>query len=231
MDFSIVLALAGIVAIIVLIVLIFLIPGEKKARRKKKQAALAEPTAVEKQQEEHIHRLEHTIRSQREKIGVLEKQLKEQEKKMAMEELKVKKIKEKLEQERSWQEKEQTGQEKRTQEYKHISDGLKNTQEIYAKEHSLNIRLEKELKEIKVDVDRLNDQRRAAEAEAAYLKTRIEQLRAESAQVQKDYNLLKKKEEDTQWIAKPEYDRLEKQHQQLEKELARLKRDIKNETP
>ena len=94
-------------------------------------------------------------------------------------------------------------------------------------EHSLNLRLEKELKELRKVADEQNELRRNAEIENTKLKTKNDDYRSEIAHLKKDIAELKKEKANTEWINKSEYEKLSQELKEKEKQLQRVQREIK----
>ncbi|MBN1870196.1 MAG: hypothetical protein JW847_06465 [Candidatus Omnitrophica bacterium] len=219
---------AGVVLIIVLLGIIFLIPGEKK--EKKKDLRLQEELVQHKNDlEQKVSKLTKHIRLMREKILALQKKEKESEKILMVERVRVKKLQEKMSQEREWHKKEQTGVDKRENEFRQLKTELEKIQESFSREHALSIRQEREFKDLKQQNDSLSDHCRGVEMENARLKERNENNAKEMAQLKKEAAELSKKSDDAQWIAKSEYDRVTGLLAEREKELRRMERETKQQ--
>jgi chromosome segregation ATPase len=220
------LLVVGVVLILILLGIIFLIPGEKKGKKMKKK--VQENLLEEKKDLEHkVSRLEKHIKSLHDRIVALQKNEKTNEKIMMVERVKVKKLQEKLSQEREWYKKEGNSIEKREKENRQLKAELKTVQESFSKEHTHNIRMEREIKDLKSQNDALNDKRRLTEGENSQLKAKGESDRKEILSLKKEVAQLSKKNEDVQWIAKTEYDRVARLLAQKEKELQRMERELK----
>ena len=219
------LLIVGVVLILILLGIIFLIPGEKKGKKMKKKLQ-EELMQQKKDLEQKVSRLEKHIRSLHDRILALQKSEKENEKELMVERVKVKKFQEKLSQEREWHKKEQNAIDKREKEFRQLRAELEKIQESFSGEHALNIRLERELNNFKQQNDSLNDQRRMIEGENARLKAKGENDKKEIAHFKRDVAQLSKKNEDAQWIAKSEYDRIARLLEQKEKELRRMEREL-----
>lgn len=215
----------GVILILILVGIIFFVPSEKRGTKKTKKPQ--EDIVQQKRDlEQKISRLDRYIRSLRDDILALQKSAKSSEKELMVERVKVKKFQEKLSQERTWYKKEHSTIDKKGEEFRQLKGELEKVQESFSKEHSLNIRLEREVKDLKQRNDSLNDQRREAEGESARLKAKDENSRKEIAQLKKDVAQLSKKEKDVQWVAKSEYDRVSRLLKEREKEFQRLEREL-----
>ena len=220
------LLIVGVVFILVLLGIVFLIPGERKGKKVKKKAQ-DELVLQKKDLEKRAASLERHVQSLRDRILALQKNEKVNEKALMVERVKLKKLQEKLSQEREWHTKEENVVDKREKEFRQLRSELEEIQESFSKEHTLTIRLERELKDLKQQNDSLNDQRRTMESENVRLKAKGESDKQEIAHFKKDVAQLSKKSEDTQWVAKPEYERVAKLLEEKEKELQRGERERK----
>lgn len=220
------LAVSGIVFILILLIVLFLIPGEKREQRKKKKLP-EEISPQQKEWEQKASRLEKHIQSLRQEILGLQKDAKAKENELMLERAKVKKLQEKLSQEREWHAKEQTMADKKGKEFKRLKDELVKSQESFSKEYAAHLRLGHEFNELKQENESLNEKRRAVEAENDQVKSKSDHQRREILQLKKDNEQLSKKNQDAQWVAKPEYERVARLLKEKEKELERVVRESK----
>ena len=213
---------AVVIFILFLLLIIFLIPSpdKNKQKRAKKEAQSKEP---EKDWPVIVGKLEKQASSLRLEITSLEKKLKDTEKHLAVEGAKVKALQEKISQERQWLQKEEGLLDKQGKEVQQTKSDLLKAQEHLEKEHAIALRLDRELKDLKIEYDTLNNQRRAAEADNSQLKATVERSLNEIREIKKENAELKKKKEDTVWVAKSEYDALEEEWKQVKIELDRIK--------
>ena len=218
---------AGIIFILGLLGILILIPTERRQKIKHKKEK--ESTPEQKNWQEVAQRLEKHIQNLHNQIASLEKNAKLQDKQLLIEQEKFKKLQEKLLHERQWHEKEQSTIDRQTKETGNLKTDLNKIQDQLAKEHAENLKLDNQLKEIRLDVDKINNQRRLAEAENAQLKAKIETYQKEITRLRMENAQLAQKKEDTQWIAKSEYVQLEKQLKEAQKELEKLKGQLRKE--
>ncbi|MCB9747635.1 MAG: hypothetical protein H6755_04420 [Candidatus Omnitrophica bacterium] len=218
--------LLSIGVILIVFLLVFLLwPSQQKRnnRKKKREKQVKEEKdwpAINQRLEKNIHRLKNEIEG-------LQKVEKELRKEIAVEKMYNAKLKDKIAQERGWQEKEKGDFDKKGKELQRVKMELQKIQEDFSKEHSLNLRLERELNEHKNQVKDLNEQRRAAELDAAHVKANNDQLRQDLTKIKAENIELTKKERDTQWIARSEYDSLNQQLKEAQKKLERITREMK----
>jgi len=220
------LVIIGIIFITVLLVILFFIPSEKKVKRKKKKIQ-EQPLVDEKEWVQKISRLEKHIRSLRDEVREYQSREKDHEKKLMIEGVKSKKLQEKLSQERQWHEKDQGSIDKKGKEFQKLKTELISIQETYSKAHSTNLRYEHQVKEFQTKIESLNEQRRTNEEEIDQLTAKVKNDKQEIVQLKKENIQLTKKKEDINWIAKTEYERVEKLLKEKEKELDRITRTKK----
>lgn len=221
-DFVIIL---GIIFVAVLLLMLILLPTTQKSSQKKRKAQPQEISPPDTHLQEAVARMQKHIQSLHGQIAALQQQEKAREHELTLEKVKVKKLQEKLSQERDWHEKEQKTSGKKGQEFYYMKDELSKLQDQFGKEHAENLRQKKEIEELKHEAARLQDVRRAAESESAQLKAKMENCQQEIAQLRKENSELRKKKEDTMWVAKSDHDKLQQLLREKEKELERLKRE------
>jgi len=219
----------GIIFILILLAIVFLMPSEARRIKQKRKKPKAEPTDETRVLEEKAVRLEKHIRSLQTDIFGFQKNEKELQNELTVERVKVKKFQEKLSQEKEWYKKEQSVLDKKGKEFQKLKTELTVMQENFSTEHAANIRLKRELKELKQQNDNLTDKRRAAELENAQLKAKNENHRRDIAHLQKENKQLSKKNEDTQWVTKDAYEQVRQLLVQKETELKRMSRESQSD--
>ena len=213
----------GIFFIIILLIIIFLIPNEKEREKKNKNKKPVPNPDEQKDWKATAAKLEKHIQSLRQDIDDFEKKEKVKDRQLAVEQAKIKALQDKLAQERSWQEREGQVNTKQARETQQLKEELTKLQEQLAKGHADSLRFEREGKDLKLEYDKLNDQRRGVQLEAASLKARVESLTAQIRELKSENAELKKKKEDETWIAKSEYEKLQGQLKDKETELAKIR--------
>lgn len=219
--------LIGIIVLVLGILLswigysILKIKPEKKKKRQKQQEK-EEPKKDWEKVAGHFER----------KTAALEREIKEHEKKIekleqvvADDKVEQEKIMEQSRKEHLWVEKEQEMLQKKSKEYQKMKEELVQLQEDYTKEHSLSLKLTYDLKDLKRNYDETDDQRRAFEIECRQLKEKNSAQRQEISQLTREVLELKKKKEAEAWIAKGDYEMMEKQYKSMKRELERLKEE------
>jgi chromosome segregation ATPase len=221
----------GIMFIVILLAILFLIPTEysqPRTRRKKKKEPLpeAEPEKVKEKSDITVH-FQNQVRKLHEDIAAGERKIKDLEKAVVIEQVKAKKIQEKLAQEREWHAKEKIVIEKKENDYKRLTDELNKLHQDYDREHGATLRLEGQLRDEKIRLAEVSEERRRLEAETIKLRTDLKSKMDEIIALKNENANLKKKKDEVTWIAKSEFVKLERQLQEKEKEIARLERQIK----
>jgi len=213
--------------IIVLLLLEVLLMPQGKRRKPKKKKMPVESQENNKDFEEVIQRRDRLIRSLKQNIAALEKEKNEMDKQFVIEKAKTKKFQEKLSQERGWHEKEQDSVDKKNKEFQQLKQEFSRLQDNFSKEHVVNLKLDHNVKDLSLEIDSLKETRRSLESENNELNMKTTIYRSEIAHLKKDVAVLTKKKDDTAWIAKSEYIKVEKLLKEKEKELERVEREIK----
>lgn len=213
------------IVLMILIAVIFLVPGEQRARRRRKKKEEEEQKDWQGaclKLERHIYALRRDIEEGQRREKILDRDLNIQKEKYA-------RLEDKIVQERSWQQKETTDAEKKGQELFHLKSDITKLENSLAQEHGVRLRLEKSLKESQESAIQANNSKLDLEAQIARLKALDEKYRKEMSDLRAQNNLLSKKHDESTWVAKSEYQKLEKQLQIKDKELERLKEQLRRE--
>ncbi len=213
----------GIILVFIVLLVIFLIPTSQKGSKKRERSPEQLPKetdwqGVSRKLEGHIHAL-------RQDIAAYDKRQKSLERELLETKAKNKELQEKLTLEDGWIKKEQEEIEKRTKELTRAKEELKKTESSLGEEHSLRLRYERELKELKQAFESSDGQRKKLEVEVMKLKAGLEKANEELRESKRQNFELKKKQEDTQFVAKAEYDKIERLLREKEKEFQRISRE------
>lgn len=203
-------------------VMIYMLPEDsarsRKKKEKKEQAHLSPDLAKSTPEKDWKAIAERWERNNNALLGDVEK-LKMQEKKLLkdFDQLKAqnKEMADKLALEKSWREKEQVNLEKLRHHDQDLKEQVIRTEKDLEKEHSNRLRLERDHQDIKVKYEALLEEKRAATTKAMSLETTVKQLTQEVKDLRRDNEELKKKREDIQWVAKSEFDELQKRYNEL----------------
>jgi hypothetical protein len=213
------------IILVILIAVVFLIPGDRLARRRKKKREDQENKDWQGaclKLERHIHALRREIESGQKREKILERDLTIQKEKHG-------RLQEKLSQERAWQNKESGQSERQGQDLVRLTAEIKATEQTLAQEHGENLRLQKALKESQDAASAAADAKLDLEAEIARLKALSERYRQEILELREQNAQLSKKHDESTWVAKSEYQKLEKQLEFKDRELGRLKEQLRRE--
>ena len=201
--------------------ILFFVPANDKRARKKEKKTLA--PQEEKQWESVVDRLEGHIGSLRRQVAEHEKKEKHFEKDLMTQKARTKHLQEKLSQEKGWREKENTAAEKSHQEIAQTKNELLKAQREFDEEHALRLRLERQLTEVKWELDSINSEKRALAAKGMNLETNLEYYKKEYLELKKTNAKLTQETSEANWVAKSEFDKLEALYKEKEKEVERLK--------
>lgn len=200
---------AGIFFIVVLLLVLFLTPTAGKESRKERKVKEME-AARQKNWHEAAQRLEKQVSSLKQERDQLDKKDKEKEKNLMVERAKVKKLQEKVSQEREWHTKEESTLEQKTKEIVQFKEEVNKLHDNFSKEHLSLLRLQEEYKELKSQFQGIQEERRKRETVNLQLTAQVEKYRKDMVDLKKENIDLKKTKEDSQWVAKAEYERLER---------------------
>jgi hypothetical protein len=217
--------IAGILFVIIFLGMLFLMPTEKKEKSRKKRKAIEVSVPLKPAEEEAVLRLQRHTHSLHEKIAAMEKEAKDREHHLAVERLRVEKLQEKLSQGREWHQKEDKALGKKGEEFRRLKEDISHVQDLLSREHAENLRQKQALEESARERDALQERRRALESENAQIKAKEENYRMEIARLRGENADLRRKEEDTAWVAKADYERLEILLREKDKQLQRIQRE------
>lgn len=220
-------AVIGVILVFILLGVLLLIPtGKRGARKKKRLAGEQEDNkdwkAVSLRLEKHIYALRKDVEERKRQEKILEHRLE-------VEKGKYQKVQEKLAQERGWQKKEKDEIQKKTQDVIRLTKDLKAAEQNFAREHGTCLRLEREVQEKEGEVAAVKGQRMALESQIAKLKAQADACRKDMTDLREENNKLSKRHEETSWVAKPEYENLQRLLKTAEKETQRLKERLRRE--
>ena len=231
MEISFQVMAAGAVVIIAgMIGLLLLAPVDKMKRHRLQPAAKDKvPSAPEKDWQAVSLKLERHIQALRKEVEDYQKKERFLERDLTVQKEKYVKLQEKLEQERDWQKREEQGTEKRTQEILALKTEARRLEHDLSAMHSDRLRLERELRESKSEQDAINTQRRDLELEIAKVNVENEHLRKELKELKWENARLAEKKDAQSWIPKQDFEQLQATLRNAEKDLARLKEQLKKE--
>jgi len=213
--------------IVVLMVIWIAFPDEvaKVTKRKKKKS----PQELEKDWKGVSLKLEKHIYTLREDILKLERDQKLKLREIAVEKIKNTKLQEKLAQQEEWIKKEQGSFGRKDDEIRKFKDGIAKAEKEAEEHYSKKLRIEAELKETKDELARMNKERKDLTGKIAGLEAVVETTRRELEKFKQENSDLKRESEQNTWVAKSEYERLEKKLLEMETELDRVLRENDSE--
>ena len=221
--------IGSFVVLIGLAIGIYLMPSDKagkgKKKKDKKSAATADTVAIDTTKDWKII-AERWEKHNQSLLGEIEKMKMDQKRALQLSDegkAEVKLLVEKLSLEKSWREKEQATIEKFKLHEKNYKEQIYRTEADLEKEHSNRLRLERELQDIKIKFEQIQEEKRQlsikASSQIATLESNVRDIR----DLKNQNAQLKEKREDIQWVAKSEFDELKKAFALKDKEIAQLK--------
>lgn len=216
-------AILGVVLVVILLGVIFLMPGGESSRRRlsrKEKAGQAQDNTDWKEAclklEKHIHALRLEIEHGKTREKGLERDI-------LIQREKTKKLQERISQERGWQTKEDQDKERRVKENISLRESLQKVEEESQRQHGELLRLERENKEARESAAALAENKRALESQIFKLQAQVDAATQENKILQEQNAKLLKQQEETTWVAKAEYVKLEEQLRVLHKEIEQFR--------
>ena len=116
-------------------------------------------------------------------------------------------------------------EEKKIQEARQLKENLTKVENELDGEYALRLKSERELKEMSQSFESLEKERRDVAAKLLKAEAEAESFRKALSEQKKINAELAKKNEETGWVAKAEYEKLERLLKEKEKEIERLARN------
>ena len=217
---------AGFVILMSFAIVIYRIPADRLLKRKKAPPPL--PPVKEKDWEGIAKRWEKNNTFLMNDIEALKKDRKSFIDKLEDSQKIIREQAEQLSREKAWREKETQVMTKVKNVDHELKDEIKRSQNALNDEHSLRLRLERDLQEFKIKAGALSEIERSLTIKVMTLEKELELTTKEVRQLKNTNTELKKLKEDIQWVAKSDYDELAMKHKKVESELGRLTRDQAN---
>lgn len=216
------LLIIGALLVIALLLVVFVIPTDVKKKKPRRERVTAPDleSRLAKANKEAQHQ-EASARALRRRIEEFELKEKEWQKFREAEQAKSQKFQDKLVQERQWQGQEAAKYEKKGSEIRQLQKDLKAVNDQLAQEHSRRLKLEGEIRDLKQQYSGLNDVRRGLDVEIMQLTEKYEDHRQQVRELRKENAGLAKQKEDTAWVARSDYLKLEQKLRKAESELRR----------
>jgi len=217
---------AGFVVLMSLAIFIYTLPADKMPKPKK--VPPPPPPVKEKDWEGISKRWEKNNTLLLNDIEALKKERKAFLDKIEDGQKVIREQNEQLAREKAWREKETQVMAKVKNVDHELKDEIKKSQKILDEEHSLRLRLERDLQELKIKASKLTEDERAVTLKVLTLEKDLSITNKELRELRNTNNELKKQKEDIQWVAKSDYDELAMKLKKVESELGRLTRDQDN---
>ncbi len=216
--------LSSVFVIVALLIFILAFPQEA-SRIKRKKEKPQEPKIDNSQWEEKIAKLEKHIATLKAEMEALRAQEAKALKEFTLEKEKVAGLEEKLSKEKEWLNKEEEAIGKRDKDILDLKNRLLKSEGDFEREYSTRLRQDQQLKEFKASQDESNQEKRNLALKVAQLEAELKAYKDELAK-QKNINAeLAKKNDETAWVAKAEYDRVAKLLQEKEHEITRISKN------
>jgi chromosome segregation ATPase len=204
---------------------IYQLPPDKLPKRKR---VVPPPPVKEKDWEGIAKRWEKNISLLQNDIDALKKERKSFMEKLADDEKIIREQTEQLAREKAWREKETQIMAKVKNVDHELKDEIKKLEKTMDEEHSLRLRLERDLQDFKIKNGKLTETERSLSVKVMTLEKELEGANKELRDLKKTNVELKKQKEDIQWVAKSDYDDILMKLKKTESELGRLTRDQAN---
>lgn len=214
-----------LVAICILGVFLMMVVMSPEKTTQKKKSPEPNKDLQPKDWEALVLKLEKHIHSLRAEIESLKAQERKNLKELALEKDKSAQLQEKLSKEKEWLAKEEESLDKKDREMNELKQNLMKGENDFEREYSAKLRTEQQLKDLKVDQESLTKDNREQSLKIMRLESELDAYKKELSKLKKANEELSKKNDETQWVAKAQYDKLAQKLQEKEKEIERLSRD------
>lgn len=208
---------------------LLLIPGEKTSRARVKREKPAKDEAPEKDWQAASLKLEKHIQELRKELEQSQKQERDLDREVALQKEKYAKLQDKLAQERDWQKREENDADKKIKEIQSLKAEIKKYEGELEAIQGQRLRLEREKREIKDALDGVTEERRKLDLELTKFKAENETFRKDLREYREQNAKLSEKKDAEIWVAKTDYEKLEVELRNKDKDLARLREQLKKE--
>jgi chromosome segregation ATPase len=199
-------------------------PDPKRPKKKKKEPVA--PVVPQKDIVELTERFERRVRTLENALQVAEKEHREKDKQA--EELKaaIGGLERQVEQEKVWREREEASAEKDKQHEEELREEINKTREALHDQSNQRIRLEYEVKELRLVKDALSADVRKFTGQNNELERRVQDFIRETRELKADNAKLSYKKEADQWVAKDDYVAVERMLKAARADIEQLKRRL-----
>jgi len=216
-------AVAGVVMVFILLGVLLLIPSEKRLRKKKRNSAKKGSDSA-KDWKDAALKLERHIHALRQEISVLQKRDQASERKSLVQEHKYEKLKQKIAHQKGWKEKEGVDLEKKTNEVIQLRTDLKQTEHHLQSEHGQRLKLERAVKSLEGEVEQLTERNQSQDQELDKSRIQNDEYRKQVNELKAETAHLKKEKVDTTFVARSDFEKVERELKVSLRELERLRK-------
>ncbi len=222
---------AGIAVFLLGVLGILLIVPTKKTRRERSsgEQKMKSQMPPQKDWQSVSLKLERHIQALRKEIDESQRKEKNLERDLSVQSQKYSKLQEKLLQERDWQKKESDDIEKKAQEILTLKNDLRKMEHDLGVMHSDRLRFERELRESKSENDSIVQVRRNLELHVQKIEAENEVLRKTVKELRWETERLSEKKDAESWVPKEDFEKLQDNLRNKEKDLVRLREQFKRE--
>ena len=205
---------------VVLIAILIVLPNESRRTKQKKEKL---PEGEKKDWENISLRQDKHIQSLRNDVEAFKLNEKKFQRDLAVEKARNAKLQEKIKLENEWLEKEGTTLTKKDEEIRQMKESLMKAQQELENEYSAKLKIVQENKDLKASFDQVNNEKKEYMAKSLSLQADMEHAKKEIENLKVANEELKKKTDETNWVSKAEYARLEKLSREKDEEIRRLR--------
>ena len=191
----------------VLLVLAWQIPEAIQQSKKKRQRV--PPAPPPKDWQGIAERFEKRVKIMEAEAQTFQGQLRDKDRRVEELNASVAGIKKQFDQEKSWREKEEAELQKEKKQERSLQEDLAKTREALNAESTERIKMEYELKDLRRLKEELSGTGRGLSSRVMDLERQLESVLKELKQLREENVVLKRKREDTEWVAKSDYRQVE----------------------
>ena len=216
--------IVGVLVLLALAVFIMSLPDEA-TRRRKKEKRIASPVlaAPDKDVAQITARWEKHVQTLKDELSKGQLMYNKALKELAVEKVKNAKLQEKIKKEEEWLAKEQSSAGRKEQDLKTLQINLQKLQQDMDKEYGVRLKLERELNDLKETFQQTDKERKELLLRANTLESELDRDKRELIRLKRENADLTREQEEKSWVAKTEYERLEKLLKERDKELEALR--------
>jgi hypothetical protein len=202
---------------------------EASSKKKKVKKEPAAPIVPQKDVTELTERFERRVRTLENALQAAEKELNDREKRSVELRVAMGGLERQLEQEKVWREKEEVSGTKEKKHEQELRAEINKTREALHEQSNLRIRLEYEVKELRLAKDSLSADVRKFTGQNNELERRVQDFIRETRDLKAANAKLSYKKEADQWVAKDDYLAVERQLKSARVEIEQLKKRLPSE--